>query len=132
MAPGPHGSIRHKDKIELAMAHGVLDISQAKLENSPIEPVMESLDVHLVAIGICSTGEFARCLRHLAPCFELSATWLQQRVPEMALLDDAVPFGDGILGGLPPRKSIEQSCIAPAEASGLYFLVVHKDRHRFL
>jgi hypothetical protein len=62
--------------------------------NSPIKSVTKSLGVHLVAIGIRSTSEFARGLSHLAACFELSTAWLEERVPEMALLNDSVPVAD--------------------------------------
>jgi hypothetical protein len=55
---------------------------------------MGSLGVCLAALGICSTGEFARGLSYLAPRFELSTAWLEERVPEITLLDDAVPVAD--------------------------------------
>jgi hypothetical protein len=97
MAPEPYGSIRHKDGIKLAMAYKVLDNSKAKLENSLIEPVMEGLGVHLVTIGVRSTGEFARGLGHLTPCIELSIARLEERIPEMTLLDDAVPIAGQLL-----------------------------------
>jgi hypothetical protein len=50
---------------------------------------MERVGVQLVTIGIRSTGEFARGLRYLVLCFELSTAWLEERVPEMALLNDS-------------------------------------------
>ena len=74
MALEAHSSIRYKDRIKLAIAYRVLDNSKAKLKNSSIKPVIESLDVHFVAIGIRSTTKLARGLRYLTLCFELLTT----------------------------------------------------------
>lgn len=50
-----------------------------------------------LAIGICSTAGLARGLSHLALYFELSAASLEKCIPEIALLDDAVPGADQLL-----------------------------------
>jgi hypothetical protein len=75
----------------------VLDDCNAKLENSPIELVTESLDGYLIAIGVRWTGEFACGVGYLAPYFELSIARSKERAPEMALFGDSVPEADQLL-----------------------------------
>jgi hypothetical protein len=89
-----HGSIRHKNGIKLAIAYRVLDNYKVKFKNSPIEPVTQSLSIYLVAIGIRSTSKFARGLGHLVLYFELSIARLEERVPEIALVDDSFLVAD--------------------------------------